>query len=213
MGVIMSIMIVIFLPSATLAETPIAIDGYYDDWTDKPHTSVTNGTAIHSVSLFLADGSLYGHIKMSNSSGQFISYNNIMDLLINNQYTIPFDINKYNVKKLDLGNLPVGRTLTLATFDNIGRKDWLGGAAITVYASTHSVGDDVEFSINLETTRSICGNIPVDQMQTFTLSCPNLGSQTITSTGTSTAPYIGIIVSIAIVGLILRLRKKRYTVK
>lgn len=48
----------------------IDIDGYYDDWEDKPHTEVYYGempyvSEVHQVSVFRDETTVYVHIKMS----------------------------------------------------------------------------------------------------------------------------------------------------
>lgn len=205
------------MPSIALAESSITIDGYYDDWADKPQTTVTyggwNGLDVHNVSLFLDNGYLYGHIKMSDVDGHY-DPTNVMNLIINDQYNLQFFIRKNNDNS-GSGNvhkLPVGINLNLATFDNVGKKEYLGDTAITIYDKNHSEGDDIEFCIDLESARSFCENIPTDQMKSLTLNCPSLGSQEVTVTGTSTSPFLGIAISLAALGLLMFFGKKKLSV-
>lgn len=217
-SVILGIIILVLIPSfAMAAEGLINIDGYYDDWEDKPHTPVTyggwNGLDVHSVALFLDGEYLSGHIKMNDIHGTGFPPD-AMSLRINDKYTLQFMVRfKNSDNTINWGgpiyNLPVGTTLELAVFDNHDKKAWLGDAAITVYDSGHSIGDEVEFYINLENISRFSNDIPIDEMQTFTLSCPNIGKEGVTITGTSTAPYIGIVLTLAVVSLAALFRRKQ----
>jgi len=222
-SVILSIMILVLAPTVAMAvDSIINIDGYYEDWSDKPHTPLThgndNGQDVHSAALFLDGGRLYGHIKMNEVNGtkfqptsMFLSVNNIKPTL---HFIIHY---KTDDNKIDwrgpIYDLPVGNTLGLGVFSNTNKTELLGDAAISISQDMDKKVDEIEFFIELESIREFFNDISVDEMQTFTTSYPNIGKEEITITGTSTAPYIGIVVALLVIGLVLLLRKNRHAVK
>ena len=65
-------------PSYAASYGDIKIDGYYDDWADKPHTDVYKGSKppewkIHKVALFRDEKNLYVHIKFADINNQAIN--------------------------------------------------------------------------------------------------------------------------------------------
>lgn len=73
------IMLILAPASAVYADFgPISIDGYYDDWDDKPHTQVYNGNnppphKINHVSLFRDEANIYVHIIFASQFNHSIS--------------------------------------------------------------------------------------------------------------------------------------------
>lgn len=217
-NVILSVIILLLIPSFAMAvEGPITIDGYYDDWSDKPHTPIShggwNGKDVHSIALFLDGDRLYVHVKMNDEFGTQFKPNS-MRLSINDKNNkLQFMLGNINADNTinwggNINNLPLGTTLGLGVF-NDKSKTWLGDAAITVTDPQNKKGDEAEFFIDLESARSAFNNISVDEMRTFTLSCPNIGKEDVTITGTSTAPYIGLALALAVVAFSALFRRKR----
>jgi uncharacterized protein (TIGR04145 family) len=195
LSIILLIITLVLLPQAALAANGlINIDGYYDDWADKPHTSVSyDDTNVHNVAFLLGDDYLYGHIKMNNTDGRYFP-KSTMYLIVNDEYyfILYIDFNVAAANK-NINNLQAGSYLDLSIYDK-SRKVTLGNAAITIYGNDHVPGDDIEFSIDLNVMRKYCNNIPVNEMQSFTLGPSNLGSEELTIAGTSTAPLTGLII-------------------
>jgi len=71
-------LIIITMPFPAYADYgSIQIDSYYDDWEDKPHTEVYNGTnppekKINYVSLFRDESNVYVHVIFAQSNNQGI---------------------------------------------------------------------------------------------------------------------------------------------
>lgn len=212
--------IFLLVPLTVNAEMPISIDGYFDDWADKPHTAfyydIYNSAEIKKVALFSDDKFLYGHIKMSQLQGSFDSYT--MNLSINNSYYLQLVVmctdDNYVI---DWGKsfkyTPPGTHFDVAVYNNQDFSAFLGKAALVIYSSDHIPADDVEFSINYDKLRKYCNNIPVSEIKTITLTCSSLGSQSITLSGTSTEPFIGIIVTLLLIGIVLLYRNYRHSGK
>lgn len=82
------ILLVFVIPCPVYADYgSIQIDGYYDDWEDKPHTEVYNGKnppdgKVNYVSLFRDEENLYVHIIYAEKNNQDIN-NMIIDLRTN----------------------------------------------------------------------------------------------------------------------------------
>lgn len=213
LSIILLIITLVLLPQAALAaDGLINIDGYYDDWADKPHTSVSYDDAnVHNVAFLLGDDSLYGHIKMNNTDGRYFP-KSTMYLIVNDEYyfILYIDFNVASSSK-NVNNLQAGSYLDLSIYDK-SRKVALGSAAITVYGSDHVPGDDVEFRIDLNAMRKYCNNIAISEMQSFTLGPSNLGSEELTIAGTSTAPLMGLIIIAFVLSLLTLFRKRRKTV-
>ncbi len=212
--------IFLLIPLTVSAEMPISIDGYFDDWSDKPHTAfyydIYNSAEAKNVALFSDDKYLYGHIKMSDLVGSFGSYT--MYLCINNSYYIKLvilctdDNHVINWDKF-IEYTPPGIHFDLAVFNNEDYSELLGNTALVVYNSDRHPADDVEFSVDYEKLRKHCNNIPISEIQTITMTCPSLGSQSITLSNTSTAPFIGIIVTLLVIGFVLLYRNYRHSGK
>ncbi|PYG85020.1 hypothetical protein LY28_03380 [Ruminiclostridium sufflavum DSM 19573] len=213
---IIAAIFLVLLPSVVVAETQINIDGYFDDWTDKPHTEFYYGTYDNSdyekVAIFSDNTSLYGHIKMSDLDGRYDSF--IMNLYINNLYNVQFvimctDNNKEITWDKTIKDLSPGTHFDLAVFYNQDYTALLGDAALVINNSNHNPGDNVEFSIDYNKIRKYCDNIPVSEIKTITLTCASLGSQSVSLAGTSTAPFTGILVTLFATGLVLICHKYR----
>ncbi|MDD2190884.1 MAG: procyclic acidic repetitive family protein [Eubacteriales bacterium] len=82
------ILLIITLPFPAYADYgPISIDGYYDDWEDKPHTEVYPGKnppdgKVNYVSLFRDEANVYVHVVFADKNNQGIK-NMTIDLKTN----------------------------------------------------------------------------------------------------------------------------------
>jgi uncharacterized protein (TIGR04145 family) len=219
-GSVILAMILILVPSIAIAEMPITIDGYFDDWADKPHTPFYYGTYddidYENISLFSDDRALYAHIKMSDLDGRFDSF--VMYLKINNTYDMQLIIMPTADKKeidwsTSIREFPAGTHFDIAVFDNLDYSKVLGDAVLKIYDKNYYPGDDVEFSISFDDIASYCNNIPINEINNITFTCPSIGDQSLTLAGTSTVPFLGIIVTLSIMGIVLLYRKYKQTGK
>lgn len=85
---ILAVLLILTMPVPVYADYgSIRIDGYYDDWEDKPHTEVYNGKRppdgkINYVSLFRTEDSIYVHIKFAEKNNQGMK-NMVIDISTN----------------------------------------------------------------------------------------------------------------------------------
>lgn len=75
---ILSLVFLLAVPSVVFADYgPIVIDGYYDDWEDKPHTEMYKGNAsagrVSDVSLFRDVDNVYIHVIFADRFNQSIN--------------------------------------------------------------------------------------------------------------------------------------------
>lgn len=188
----------------TYANNAIKIDGYYDDWTDKPYTEIRwdwdKVHLAHRASLFRDDKNVYLYIKMSPDN--YTKYNG------------------YNYNFYIDGN--TSSPISFAAVYDGGNTDSLGPGnyKLTVRSQNgyYPVGegyltrqsnesDAAELVIPLS---AFGNNVNPDTVKTIQFYTPNLGPQYVTCTGTSTAPYITIgLGCLLAVGGYLNLHKKK----
>jgi len=183
------LMLAVPVPCYAVDYGTIQIDGYYDDWEDKPHTRVYHGTPhndlkVHRVSLFRDETTVYVHVKMSEKNNS--DFHNIhLDLYTNRgieTYSVILD--SPNEKKK-----PEGGTAGLKVYLQKGR-DMVGSG---YYTRTEGEPDDAEFFIPLSTISDQPAGITEITMRIY-----ELGHQLIICVGASTGPYIGIAICAAI---------------
>lgn len=211
---VLVLIILILMPSVAIAEIPIIIDGYFDDWSDKPHTAFYYGTYdnedYEKVALFSDNNYLYGHIKMSDLDGRYDSF--VMYLNINNSYTmqliiLPTDADKQTNWQVTIKDLPAGIHSNLSVLDNLDYSCVFGDAVLHIYNKDYNPGDDVEFSISYENISKHCNDIPISEIRTISMTIPSIGNQEVILAGTSTEPLLGITVTILLTLLFLSFRK------
>ncbi|MEL7655769.1 MAG: hypothetical protein AAGU75_07660, partial [Bacillota bacterium] len=113
---ILILLLVLVLPVPVYADYGvIEIDGYYDDWEDKPYTEVYNGknppaAKINYVSLFRDENNAYVHIEFARINNQTIINMrvNLYTNLGNERYTLvpdsDFDLFNYD-NETDFNNM------------------------------------------------------------------------------------------------------------
>jgi len=161
----------------------IQIDGYYDDWEDKPHTKVYHGNPhddlkVYLVSLFRDETTVYVHIKMSEENDS--NFHNIHLELHTNLGTETYSVildSPHEIKK------PEGGTFGLKVYEQNGR-DMVGSG---YYTRTKGEADDAELFIPLSTISDQPTGITEISMRII-----ELGKQQIICVGANTGPYIGI---------------------
>lgn len=194
-------------------ENGIVIDGYYDDWENIPYTIFTyhgnNDTMNHEVSVVKDDTNIYVHIKLS----EYYSRQIPLDAMFFNvdgkgqvQVCLRYTDDKYNTN--GLYDLQPGRHGELSPF-LVGRWTDLGDAYVTIPETGNS--DEMEYSINIEQLEQAMGwpKGTVNNSGKITVTLPNLGYQQVVVTGTSTAPMIGVTLSLVAVATVLYIRKYR----
>jgi uncharacterized protein (TIGR04145 family) len=193
----------------------INIDGYYDDWEDKPMSMITwnnnNGVAYHDVSMVKDDDYIYIFLGMHASYHSGIPLSAI-NLSINNQLCQLFIGYANNQNTTDWGRTvdvhKKGLYTDLHPFTYYPNNA-LGDAAITVYNGNER--DKLEIRINIRELEKVMGLAEgtVNNGSTISLNMPNVGAQTIQLVGTSSGPYVGIAISAGVVGLVLWVRRKK----
>ena len=195
----------------------IQIDGTYSDWKHIPHSDISwyspDPNKVHQGALYLDGDILYGHYKMNDAykTQMIVTY---MELTINNSTSVGLTIQKGAADNdidwsADMYNLPQGTTTGLGVFYNNYPKYYMGESVFTVYDSSHLIGDEVEFAIDLNVISQITG-IPIESMRELKLYNPNIGKDAIVIAGSSSGAVIGVVIMTVIaVGGVVYLRRKR----
>lgn len=188
----------------------ITIDGYFDDWADKPKTQITSPGDDFNIKegTLLADSTnVYFYLSMSANG---IGYNNLQTagyklVIAGKTYYLTFS------NEIGGGTETTKEIGVSAWCEDNGQNYSLPNAKII--ESRNPVGDGysdmVEFSIpygDLGLDSTIVNEIALE------ISNPNLGSQTITTTGGSTGPYliagIGLVAAVASIFFMKRAKTK-----
>lgn len=195
----------------------ISIDGYYDDWEDKPMSTLTwrsnNGEERHDVSFIKDEKNIYIYVKMHPYYQSPIPITAIY-LSVNNQQCQLFLAYANNQLTTDWGH-PVNLTKN-GTYVNLHPFTYypnnsLGDAAVTV--SEGSTNDRMEIRISISELEKVMNlkQGTISNGSTINLRMPNVGEGSVELVGTPTGPVLGIILCIGIVVIIylLRLRKSK----
>lgn len=167
----------------TTDQLAITIDGSYEDWSDKPVYEVSySSSVIHHVQIFRDDTYVYLHIRMSDTGYvQFNGYN----------FCFNFDGKDNYVNVVSVSG---GMTNGINEFEIRRQNGYkLIDDAPAYVTRTAGQPDECELKIPL----NFFDPHP-ERVTSISFTCSNLGSQTVTYVGTSTAPYI-----IAGTGLVL----------
>ena len=190
----------------------ITIDGYYDDWLDKPMSTLTygsdNGTTIHDVSMIKDDNYIYIYLKMHPNYTSAIPIDAI-NLSINGKVCQLFIRYANNQNTVDWGhqvNLSQNGTyLGLHPFTSYPNNS-LGDAAVTI--SKGNPNDRFEMRINIKDLEKVMSlkTGTINNGSQLKLSMPNVGGGTIELLGTSTGALLGIILCVGTV-MVVKLRR------
>ena len=182
------------------AAVEIHLDGYFDDWADKPQTYLSypwqHEGQIHTVKWHVDADNLYLFIKMGTRGGQALNY-----------YIIFYYVDKGGKRQLALSpdQPQKGR---ISIFD-LRNYSLLSSDGYVVRGSNNDgkTSDQAEFRIPLSVFRKEANN----QMFNLRLQFPDLGDQSIVFEAGSTAPYMAVILSLLMVllGLWIYKIKKR----
>ena len=213
---ILSFHMVATIPAYAQSSGTVIIDGYYDDWEDKPMSLLTwnsnNGNAYHDVSMVKDDEYIYIYLGMHPSYHSAIPIHSI-HLSINHSTCQLFlgYANEQNTtewsRNVDVHKRGIYTGLHPFTYDP---NTSLGDAAISVYNGNER--DKLEIRINIRELEKVMGLSEgvVNHGSRIALNMPNVGGQTIELVGTSSGPIFSILVSVGVVGMVLwRKHRKR----
>lgn len=198
---------------AAYASSGITVDGYFDDWEDKPHAAVhydwqTEYNGWHQVSI-VSDGEyVYLHVRMAKTYSVFNGWNYIFTYDIGGQQkqmniVVPTEYGTSD-------SLPKGGTYNLIPrYENgYGVIDGASGK-LTKYDASTGKSDEAEIKIPMKAFQQYAGLS--DSVKEISFYSPNLGPQKVTTQGADTAPYViaGAGAVIAGTGVIFYTKKKK----
>lgn len=215
MTVLMGVMLWGGLPTAHAANNgsttnkyDISIDGNFDDWSDKPMTTVKedwDDYNIKKASLLADDNNIYFYLNMSPEHGGGYS------TLQPSGYVLKIGSKTFYVTFKANGNLTDGATVdgtVNAWNSDVSGSGDLSQATMKVhrFKTANGHNDIMEAKIPLSELKVAGGS------QTITMKNDNLGSQTLTATGGSTGPVVlagvGLIIALGSVVTFTRTRAK-----
>lgn len=188
----------------------LLIDGYYEDWNNIPHTEITyegnNKTNNHTGALFMGEEYIFGHYKMNRLYTSYIQVHSMQIQINGTQYMLqmlPIDAQgnidwSASNQKLQNGIYTNFAVYLSGVPGSSSHYNKVGQGAMTIYDSSHSEstpGDEVEFSISFQRLEELTGLKPAE-IREIKLYNPNIGHEWLTCVGTSTAPLVGILLSV-----------------
>lgn len=193
----------------------IVIDGYFDDWEDKPHSYVINYVSsqpknqknYHYASLFCDGEYVYLHIKMLN--GWKYSFNgNEYYFQINDRYRLNVNILDANGRSFPNGNAPLGIQTVYVKYKNDGSmydNREVAGSQACLKISGLQEQDEFEMKLPMTAFQLKNPGLDLDAVSKIEMWCPNLivRQLALISVGTSTGPIVGILLCLGVVALIL----------
>lgn len=188
--------------------TGMVIDGYYKDWDTIPHTDLTHGgnekANNHIGAVTMEEDGIYVHYKLGKLYGKPIKLDYMEFMIDNEKYdlrVLPVDANGNIIK--GNANLEEGIHTNFGVFisnnRDINNANVGGLVALTVYGNPRTEktpGDEVEFSISYDKLEEITGLKP-SEIRHIKIKNDSIGNQWITCAGTSSGPWLGIIISVA----------------
>lgn len=194
----------------------ISIDGYYDDWEDKPISHITygsyNGESVHDVSLIKDDDYIYIYVKLHETYTNHHMPLYAINLSINGRACEMYIAHANAQGTTDWSNpvnLQNGINNNLHPFTYYPNYS-LGDAAITV--SDGNPNDRMEIRVSIDKLEQVMGlaHGSINNGSIISLNLPNLGSETIQLMGTSTGAMVGVALCvITVVGVQIIRRRKR----
>jgi hypothetical protein len=206
--------------------SPIVIDGYFNDWADKPFTWEYNWNnppisgeggyttnSRHQISLYRDDSNVYLHIIMAK---------NYYNSLVGDDYEFTCD----GVRTIFRITTPDGASISSGSFgagihpvqvrngDGSISGQVAQGSAGMLLRHDGGINDELEISIPIADFHAQNSAIDAADIKEISFFTPNLMmyGDKITCAGTSTAPYIGIALCVASVGVgtgVIRKKRKK----
>ncbi len=202
---------------AIMVSGNIQIDGMYDDWAGVPKTMITymgdNAECNHYGQLYTDGDTLYCHFKASDLYEQDMKLQ-IWNLTINGQsFALQIQPEKDGNVDWDSSKpLSQGTHTDLKVFVGYGSNNECDSNVVyTIYDENHSRdtrGDEIEFSLSLSRLYELTGIEP-EEMNVITLVNPNLGGEGVSIAGSSTGPWIGVIVAFGACTSVFISKRKR----
>ncbi len=197
-----------------------AIDGYYDDWANIPKTLISYGShnadgsinEYHQGAIIMSGEYVYVHVRMSDLYLQQIPVNELY--LSINGIDKAFNIWGCNSDgSIDWANGAYGLSNGIHTGYGIFYRDGgnisLGEAAVTVLEG--SPNDAFEFRMKISDLEQLYG-LPegtISNGAKLEFYSPNIGPDKVTTVGTSTGTYVGIIICMISVCSVYYYRKRK----
>lgn len=196
-------LIFIFSITVHAAGVGVTLDGYYDDWSDKPSVQLKYGWynlgQVHTVKWYTDDKYLYLYVKMGTIGGQQLNY-----------YIIYFEVNDGPQKQLQFApDSPTSGRISVFDVNGGYTKVSDDGYVTRGSNSDGKTSDQGEFKIPLTVFQN-----DTNQMMDVKMQFPNLGEQTLEFQVGSTHPYTGIAIcgGVVILGFLIYVKRKRETV-
>lgn len=209
------------------ADSPIVIDGYYDDWANLPYSweynhnnpyiienywdgtqNITkvytdeNGNPYnleirHKMALYCDGDNVYLHIEISDKPGSGMNGEDYRFYVDGQQasFRVTYsggDNLLKNDHKTEAGNY----TVEVRHRDGGISNMVVAGAEAVFTKKTDDNNNEIELKIPLSAMQLQNSNINTDEYNIIEFFCPNLMYRRIACSGVSTAPYIGIGVSV-----------------
>ena len=205
------------MKTAKSGSSNVTIDGYYDDWIDKPMTVFTygsnNGKTNNLVSMIKDEDYIYVYMEVHPSyersnpqillNGITLSIND-RSTQLNVRYATPENTIDWSDMKFKNNQIHTG----LHPFVSYPTNS-LGDAALT---ATHgNPNEKMEMRINikhLEKAMDLKAGT-INSGSKISLQLPNLGSQKLDLLGTSTGAVVGILLCIGVVIGVMYYRRKK----
>lgn len=183
----------------------VIIDGYFDDWRDKPHSYVTNGwqeapdNQKRYASLFCDGEYVYFHIKML-AQWKDCFNGNQFHFRINDRYEIIINIcTAGGIQSHPIyGGMP-GRNRYCVRYNHDGSStDWddkVEGSEAFLYVPRDGGQDEFEMKVPLTAFTKKCKEINLNTIRKIEVWNPNVIAKqgALVAVGTSTGPIMGVI--------------------
>ena len=205
------------------SEGVVVIDGHFDEWKNYPFVYVTNWNMPENqrnddncrrLSIVVDDDYIYFYVRMIGGWNDPLNGNEYM--LSVGQYGVSLNLRMQDDSQLPQYNLANGRYDLNVYYKNksahLSDETLIDDAEAKMLVSKDEP-DQVEVKVPKEIFKVIHG-IDVNDVKEITLSNPNLFDHGISSSATSTAPAVGIIICIISAGAaFLIFRKKKSAAK
>lgn len=199
----------------------ILIDGYFDDWTNLHHIDIDwqNNVVTEACAVLGDEDSVCVHVGTAYREDRHLNLDDIC-ISINDGPTTQIKLRQYNsdgsISTDSLSDIKQNKRYEMAAvIEKDGKKFNLGNAFYSTKMAKNR--EDFEFCIDLTELEKALG-LPegsINSSSKIEFTFPSIGDGNIIIEGTTTGPFIGIGLCIAIVaiGLGLNKRKNRKTLK
>lgn len=199
----------------------VAVDGYYDDWENAPVTKITYGSwnhggdwiwEYHDGRMLVDDEKLYIQISMCDTYHKQIPIDDL-HIVINGedrQFAIRYEQKDGTIDwDSSIYNLADGIHTNLGMFVTGDARISLGDVAMTITPTGQS--DSFEMALDLD---SLLAYYHIDKSAVangakIEFYSPNIGPERLVIVGTSTWPYVGVILCIGAALAVFAVRRKK----